>query len=468
MVKERPLSSIYIIDPEACVRQAFFLKKIEGLHAAFTKGAKICMIQIRETMNELMLTPEQLQAGGFWISLGIAYLGGLAIALTPCVYPLIPITLGIMGTREFSSRWGAFFLSAVFVLGIALVYALLGVLASSSGVAMGGMTQQPWVVALIASLFAVLGLGLLGLYNIQLPGGFMNWLSKKGGKGFGGVFVLGMASGVLAAPCSGPVSVGILAFVAQGSNIMAGFLVLFIYGLGIGTPFLILGTFSNLLAKVPKSGVWTVWVKSFCGLALLLAALLFGKAYLSEFQLFLLVAIIFLGVCIYFPKIFPLPSEKFRFVFVGIRALLVVLAIFVTALGWHQTYSVPSNQAVNSAFWHSEEAPALAAARELQKPVIVDFWARWCEACVELEHETFSNPRVRAKLEKDFIGLRLDVSDFTGEKSQNLLEKYGILGMPTVLFLRPSGYIEKSLSVTGFLDADEFLAHLRKVKAKGL
>ncbi len=366
-----------------------------------------------------MTSPAEWLNQGFGWSLALAYVGGLAIALTPCVYPLIPITLGVMGAQKTKTRWGAFGLSLLFVLGISLVYTVLGVLAASTGKVAGSWGQHPAVVGSISLLFLVLGLGMLGLFNLTLPSSFMTWLSKRGGQGPWGVIGMGMASGVLAAPCSGPVSIGILAVVAQGGNLLWGFWILFAYSLGMGTPFLLLGTFSQLLTRIPKSGVWLHWVKRLCGVAMILAAFFFAKP-------------LWVGLW---------PPEP---------------------------HSPTVSGDTSESLWIYSETDALRLAREQDKPVLVDFWAAWCEACNELDKETYSNPKVEAWLRQHYIRLKLDVSDMTGENSQRLLEKYGVLGMPTVLFLRPSGYIEKSLTFVGFVPPEEFLKHLQKAQKTGL
>jgi len=195
---------------------------------------------------------------------------GVLTSLTPCVYPMIPITVSIFGARETKSRAGAFLLATAYVMGIAVMYAGLGVLAALGGWAAGRVLSSPWFVVPLCVFFVVLATSMFGLWEIRLPFWLQNRISSVGGKGFGGAFAMGLVGGILIAPCTGPVLAGILGYVATTRDVAMGAALLFTYALGIGVLFWVIATFA---VSLPKSGAWMEGVKSVLGIALLVAAL---------------------------------------------------------------------------------------------------------------------------------------------------------------------------------------------------
>lgn len=218
-----------------------------------------------------------LGEGGLLAALGLVFVAGVLSSLTPCVYPLIPITIGVFGARESSSRLQAFGLSLVYVLGIGVTYSVLGVLAATFGTVFGGAMQSPWVLGAIAFVFTALGLASLGVFELRLPGNLQTKLSQAGGSGAGGAFVMGLFAGVIAAPCVGPIVAGVLLYVAQQQDIFLGIVLLMTFAFGMGLLFIVLGTFSGLLARVPKSGGWMEGVKVAIGAIFLGVALYYAR-----------------------------------------------------------------------------------------------------------------------------------------------------------------------------------------------
>ncbi len=339
-----------------------------------------------------------------------AFVGGLLTALTPCVYPMIPITVGVMGARSARTRGESIVLSLTFVLGLSVVYSILGFFAASTGQLLGSLTQKPIVILLIGILFLGMGLSLLGLFEITLPYRFNQWLAKRGGNGFGGTFILGMVSGLLAAPCSGPLTVAILAFVAQRSTAVGGFLLLFTYSLGIGFPFFLIGSFSQLLNHMPKSGTWLNWTKKLSGIVLVVAAIWLSRP------------------------------------------------LFV---------HVPKNSSSNPVqiSWLPSEEAGVRAAQASGKPVMVDFYADWCEACHELEALTFSNPEINNLIRNQFVAVRIDATEMTPDIT-SIIQKYGVPSLPTVIFLSPNGRRIHDLTVSTFVSAEEFLPMIKQAETR--
>lgn len=222
-----------------------------------------------------------LGEGGLLAALLLVFLAGLLSSLTPCVYPLIPITIGLFGARQASSRLESFTLSLTYVLGIAITYSIMGVAAASFGTLFGAAMQSPWVLGALALMFIALGLSSLGVISVRLPGDLQTKLGQKGGAGYVGALVMGLVAGIIAAPCVGPIVAGVLVYVARQQDLLLGWLMMMTFALGMGMLFLVLGTFSSLLGRLPKAGAWMDGVKTFFG-ALFFAMALYYLRYMLK------------------------------------------------------------------------------------------------------------------------------------------------------------------------------------------
>ncbi|MGB5813312.1 MAG: cytochrome c biogenesis protein CcdA, partial [Polyangiales bacterium] len=220
---------------------------------------------------------DALQGGSYLGALGLIFVAGLATSLTPCVYPMIAITVSVFGARQTESRGRAALLSTAFVLGIAALFTPLGVLSALTGSAFGSALASPWVVGTLAALFTIMALSMFGLFDMALPSGLQNRLAQAGGFGVRGAFVLGFVNGLIAAPCTGPVLAVLLTWVATTGHVGFGALALFVYAIGIGVLFWCVGTFAITL---PKSGRWVEWTKSIFGIAMLALAFYYVRGVL--------------------------------------------------------------------------------------------------------------------------------------------------------------------------------------------
>lgn len=212
------------------------------------------------------------QEGLLWVLL-LVFLGGVGASLTPCVYPLIPITISLFGAQEARSRVHAFGLSSVYVAGIVVTYTVLGLVAASVGKGIGQAMSNPWVLVVIAAVMIAMGLSSLGLFELTLPPSLQAKLSGAGGKGVIGALVMGLVAGLVATPCVGPILVTILVYVAQSQNLALGALLLATFALGMGMLFLGIGTFAGLLSRLPRSGPWMVGIKTAFGAIFMVVAL---------------------------------------------------------------------------------------------------------------------------------------------------------------------------------------------------
>jgi len=218
-----------------------------------------------------------LQEGSFWV-FALVFLAGVVGSLSPCVYPLIPITISLFGARSATSRMQGFVLSLVYVLGIAVTYSALGVLAATSGGLFGSALQSPWVVGTVAVVFLAMGLSMLGVFEIRLPDAVNQRLNSVGGgqsSRFATSFLMGTVAGIVAAPCVGPPLVAVLAYVATTGSMSAGITLLSIYSLGMGMLFIFLGTFTQYLTRIPKSGGWMEVIKGSMGIVMLVVGLVY-------------------------------------------------------------------------------------------------------------------------------------------------------------------------------------------------
>lgn len=456
---------------------------IESRHARLMAGALVAGTLVALVPSMLAGTSVGFGSGLTlgWGALPLLFGAGVLTSLTPCVYPLIPITVSIFGAgRSRSGRGRAAALSATYVLGIAAMYSALGLAAAASGRAFGSFMGNPWVVGSFAVMLLVFAASMFGAFDIQLPASLQTRLAGVAGLGFGSAFVMGLVAGVIAAPCTGPALAGVLTFVAQTRDLWLGFWMLFSYALGMGLLFFVVGTFS---VRLPKSGPWMDAVKSVLGIALVVVAISFVKPFLPRAlpaavnsTTLALVA----GVLVVLAVLVGAIHRSFHGgagekLFKGLGVGLVVFALAlrfewvlepnaqalpVSGDGVVTASAVPAKIA-----WIYSEEEALRIAKEQNKPVLIDFYADWCTACVELDKYTFSDARVRELVSREFVALKIDGTDDTDEVLA-LQNKYGVVGLPLVTVVSPDGRQLPDPKIAGFLNANAMLKELAKVSVQ--
>jgi thiol:disulfide interchange protein DsbD len=397
------------------------------------------------------------QSGYLWAFLSI-FLIGLALNLTPCVYPMMSVTISLFGGQEIDSEQpstaSAFSKALVYMLGIVFMYSVLGVAAAFTGGLFGSWMQSPWVLAGIGVLILLLSLSMFGLYDLQPPA----WMMQKLGKtqqvsGYVGHFLSGLLVGVFAAPCIGPPIIALLAFVgAQGSPAF-GFAAFFVMALGLGLPYLILGTFSGLLSRMPTSGVWMLWVEKLFGVILVGVGLFYlSLAFAPGYSMYAVLATVVIGgVYLGFFESSGNKKVIFRWVkyAIGVGALAAGFLLF-------------QNLQKEGLQWQQYNAKVI---KQMDKPVMLDFYADWCVPCVEMDRKTFTNDQVIEQA-SSLIRMKVDLTHFDSKQSEKLRKKYDIAGVPTIVFLDSTGSEVKDARVVGYLNADKFLKRIDKLKEK--
>lgn len=391
-----------------------------------------------------------LEQRGWWLTFGLIFLWGLGLNLTPCVYPLIPITIAYFGAQAQERSLPTSWLAALYVAGIALTYSLLGVAAALTGNILGASLQNPWILAGIAAILVALALSFFGLYEVRLPSFVTSRLGSR--RGATGALFMGLTMGLVAAPCIAPVVIPLLAYVGATGDPWQGLWMFMTLSLGMGLPYVFLAMGAGAIQRLPRAGEWMVGVKRLFGLALIVMAVYFlGPLLPKGIEPWSLPGVLLLTAL--YLLIFERTAEQipiFRVARLAASALALAGALWI---GW------PAPPGVD---WKSYSDDAVAAARQAGRPVIIDFYADWCLPCKELDRFTFRDPRV-VEAAEDFITLKANLTQFTSPPVEALRLEYDIAGVPTVLFLDSEGREPAHLRVIGYLSGKRFHERMREV-----
>ncbi len=399
---------------QICSEQVCYLPKTENFKIELKPASTTTALPEEEKsfMDKFNL------ADNLYLSFLIVFIAGILTSFTPCIFPMIPITLSVLGhENQQHSRKENLFRSIMYVLGIATTYSSLGVLAALTGQLFGQALSNNYVLLFMIVLFAAMAFSMWGFFEIQVPNFIRQRLGASGNKGkstYAGVFIIGLFAGIVASPCVGPVLVSILSFVSTTQNALLGFGLLFTYALGLGLIFIVIGLFSEFLKLLPKSGQWMNLIKFILGLFMLLTAIYYSQ-----------------------------------FLYKNIRGPRV-----------HTQIEKPNHPTANWAVY-SEENLKKAAAEG--RPVMIDFFAEWCAACHELKEKTFSQSEFISMSEK-FQLLVVDATEDTPE-IQSILQRYEVKGLPTVIFINKNGQVIKDLSFTQFLEWPQVKPRMEKALA---
>jgi thiol:disulfide interchange protein DsbD len=394
----------------------------------------------------------QLISGkGMAVALLAIFVGGLALNLTPCVYPVIPITISFFVGQASGSIGKSFLLALVYVLGMALTYSVLGVIAAMTGGVLGSSLQNPLVLIFIAAVFVVFAAGMFGAFEIRVPA-FLNRLAGGSKQGVFGSLLMGLTVGIVAAPCIGPFVLSLLTYVAAQGDPYLGFIMFFVLSLGLGLPFLALGTFSGLAKNLPRSGEWMIWVKRVFGVIMIGVAVYFISTLIPDpLYVALLTAVAVLGgVLVGFIDKSKASFSWFKGLKPAVGILMILFGAWTSVSAWQQSHAPAID-------WRQYSDELLEQARQQGRPVLIDFYADWCIPCKQIEKTLFSEPIVVAK-SSEFVTLKADLTKDESETVKSIRQKYRVVGVPTVIIIDSQGneYRRFTDELVGF-DTEEFL-----------
>ncbi len=422
--------------------------------AVFEKPDQPAAAEGQMPLTEGQMLTQKFNAG-LWLALLGVFLGGLALNLTPCIYPLIPITVSYFGGSASRMGGNTVVHGILYILGLAVTNAILGLAASLSGTLLGSILQNPFVLAGVAAILVILALSFFGVWELKLPAG-LTGLAAKQFSGYFGTFFMGLTLGIVAAPCLGPFILGLLTYVGQKGDPFLGFLYFFVLSIGMGLPLAVLAVFSGAVNRLPMSGVWMVWIRKVLGWVLIgMAAYLLQPLMQNPFMKQGLFGAVLLAAGFHLGWLDK--SQTASPVFARIKKMvggLLILGAFVMPL----ILFTPPGEGIQ---WVPYDRTRLNAAAEAEKPVLLDFYADWCGPCKALDRDVFTNPEV-VKLSKNFVNLRVDLTKEHPEQ-KTLQTRYRIRGVPTILFFDRKGKEVKSLRIESYVSGNEMVKRMKRL-----
>jgi len=447
--------------------------------SAVDHGETAPVEQAVEPENDLQKLIDEYGFWGYFIALGVAFVTGLLLSFSPCTYPMIPITVSIFAGQQRSMGRG-FVLSLFYVGSMAVIYGIMGLVVSLVGGVFGAWLASAPVVIGMVVIFVVFALSMFGLFELQVPSSIRNKLgTKTGGGGVAGAIVMGAVAALVVSPCVGPFVAGILVYIATSGNPFLGFLILFTFAVGLGTLFMLIGTFSTAINKLPNSGAWMETVKKFFGFILLLMAVYFLQPIVPVYVTALLFAILLLSFAVFGGGLDRLTSESGGFArlkkFLGILAFILgaylLLGLLMTqgfihapASEWIGQFKSVDSQEKSLIPWEEGDLQtSLDRAKAEGKPVLIDTWATWCTNCKILEKKTFGNVDV-ANEAKRFFPVKVQLENQNTPITQDFMKRFGMkhYSLPTTLLLDSQGNVVKVLQ--GVVPPDEMIAAMQQVK----
>jgi thiol:disulfide interchange protein DsbD len=441
-------------DDTTCLRPTSATTEIElpvvdRVGAAAEAGAGVAPLAAAPRADAAARIGHWLDERGFLFTLAAVALLGLGLNLTPCVYPLVSVTVAYFGGQS-RRRGQVAGLAALYVLGIALSFSAVGLAAALSGELFGALLQRPPVVLFIVAVMIVLALGSFGLYQFQPPAALMRRIGGSASGATGALF-MGLTMGIVAAPCVGPIVVGLLLFVGSRQDPWLGFLLFFVLALGMGLPYLVLAMAAGSIRHLPRSGEWLLWIERLFGCVLLsLAAYYLAPLLPVPIKHWLLPLVVALsGIYLGFIDRAGQSVRNFRLVRSAVGVAMVVIAIWLAlphgggqAIAWE-----PYEQ------WSGARGPN-------GKPALIDFAAEWCIPCRKMDHTTYVDPAVVREADR-FHMVKADITE-ENESTTELVDKYAVKGVPTVVLFSPRG--DETHRLVGYVGPQEMLEAMRSVR----
>lgn len=411
---------------------------------------------LEEIVNDVSVAPIQEDTHATWStriqkgmtkgdSFGLkflfAFLLGILMSLTPCIYPMIPITVGILQSQASKSVLKNFLLSSMYTLGLATTFATMGLMAASSGEAFGHLLANPLFVIAIVITLCYFAFSLFGFYNLYIPRFLQNKNSMIPSGSYLSIFTFGIISGSVASPCLSPGLALILTMVATLANKLLGFLLLFAFGIGVSTPLLIIGTFSSSLSVLPRAGMWMLEVQKIFGFMLLGMCFYYLGSIIPQTPLTLMfVAFLICIGCYYiYSSLAPqsIGSKIIRnligFFVIGVALYIGIFTVLMTM----PQAGLQEQTHVTTPVWITDFEEGHALAVKENKPMLIDFWAPFCSICKIITKKVLLHKTVYQELHDNFVVVMIDITKKENEKNMEIKEEYQVHGVPTLLIINP-------------------------------
>jgi len=414
------------------------------------------------TLNNEFFQPSGVRANdllmgkissGLFLSLFWILLQGLALNLTPCIYPLIPITVSYFGGRSDKTKGHIVLSGLIYISGLAVTNSLLGVTAAMSGGMLGAILQYPAVLVFIALVMLSLGLSFFGLWEFNLPPALTR-LASKNFKGYFGTFFMGLTLGIVAAPCIGPFVLGLLIYVGQKGDPLIGFIYFFVLSIGIGLPLCVLAVFSGAINRLPMSGDWMLWVKKIMGWILIFMGYYFISSMINNPMIegmIILLLVIAAGIHLGWLDKTGKAGHRFNIFKKGLSVIIILAGALYSYNG------LDINEGVD---WTAYDEVILEKSARESKPAIMDVYADWCIPCRSMDESLFKDPEV-LNVSKNFTMVRLDITKkFPGQ--DEIIRKYSIEGAPTIIFFNRHGDEIPELRIESIIDRGDFILKMQK------
>ncbi len=444
-----------------------------------TPADKTAAINAIEQQSEQDVLAGMLSSENTLLALATFFLIGLGLAFTPCVFPMIPILSGIIAGQGSKASSSAFVMSVVYVLSMAVVYTLVGVVAGLSGNNIQIIFQNPWVLGSFSLIFVLLALSMFGFYELQLPSSIQSKISELSNKQEGGtligVAIMGVLSALIVGPCMAPPLMGILLFISQTGDPLLGGSALFVMSLGMGIPLIIIGTSAGKL--MPRAGVWMDTVKAVFGVMMLAVAIWMLERVLPEIIIMWLWALLIFVAGVYMGALTPIHENTTGWSrlwkALGLILMLYASLLIIGASSGNKNYlqplkgeyslAVAGNAAPSHVVFEKIKSVAdleakLEQAKQNNQAVMLDFYADWCTYCKSMENTTFKSAKVLSSL-ANFMVLQADVTEMD-KQDEALLKSFQIPAPPAILFFHPSSGEKRNFRVVGYKNGDDFAQHV--------
>lgn len=402
---------------------------------------------VKVTFTDLLISYMQKSNNSF-ILIIIVFLIGFLMSFTPCMYPMIPITLGVLSIDKTKNKREALLKASAYVFGIAATFVLLGLLAISGKMIFGSLLSKQWFLIGLLIFFGYLTGSMLGFYDIMLPAIKLNFMSRST---IVGPFLYGLASGTITSPCVSPGLVALLTLVTEQGDYLYGSLLLFLFGLGLGLPLWVIAVFFNGFESLPRSGVWMIEIKKIIGIILLFVWKSYATILIAPwivYILFVFVALIYSVFNIYNALAYYFNTKYYKYYLIGLGLFSFSGVGYFGYNGYKMLLENSLSKKNYDQYWLYDLESGIAQAKNENKKVLVDCTASWCSLCKNVDKKFFSNILFWNKTADHVVAVKLNCSNMDDVQTQSFLEEYNIKGLPAILILDPN-----TLEVWGQFDS---------------